>query len=102
MATRRQRSLAYVMIAMALGQVVLAILFSLFASASSPKNWEDYRTKVEMPLWFAILPALTAVGVSVHLWVSRHVDRGCPWASLGWILITVNIVALMLYMQMTR
>jgi hypothetical protein len=90
------------MIAMAIGQAFLAIVFSWIASASSLKNLDDYRTKVELPLWFAILPTVTALGVSVHLWLSRHVDRACPWVNLGWIILAVNIVALMLFIQMTR
>lgn len=102
MADSRQKSLAYLMIAMAVGQVFLAVAFSWIARTPAPKTWEDYRTKVEMPLWFAILPAVTALGVGVHVWLSRHVDRACPWVSLGWMILAVNIVALMLFMQMTR
>ena len=102
MATPRQRSIAYLMIAMAVGQILLVVALSWIAAASSPKDWEDFRIKVELPLWFAILPTVTALGLSVHLRVSRHVDRTCPWAHLGWLLLAVNIVALMLFMQMTR
>lgn len=102
MATRNQRSIAYLMIAIAVGEVLLTIAFSWVASTSSLKSWEDYRVKVELPLWFAILPATTTLGVSVHLWLARHVDRTCPWVSLGWIILAVNIVALMLFMQMTQ
>ncbi|HYX46018.1 MAG TPA: hypothetical protein VE820_04255 [Sphingomicrobium sp.] len=101
-ANSRQKSLAYLMIAMAIGQVLLAIAFSWLACASAPEHWENYRARVEMPLWFAILPTATALGVSVHLWFFRHVDGKCPWANLGWLVLAVNIVALMLFIQMTR
>ena len=102
MANPRQKSLAYLMIAIALGEVLLAGAFSWVASASLPKHFEGYRTKVELPLCFAVLPAVVALGVGVHLWLSRHVDRACPWVSLGWIILAVNIVALMLFIQITR
>ena len=97
----RRRPLAYLMIAMALGEVCLAVAFSWSASVSMPA-WADYRTKVELPLWFAAVPAIMAVGVSIHVWLARHVDRRCPWVNLGWLLLAVNIVALMLFIQMTR
>lgn len=97
-----QRFHAHLVVAMAVGQACLAILFSWIASRSSLSELEDYRTKVELPLWFAILPALTTIVITIHVWTSRHVDRACPWISLGWIILTVNIVALMLFMQMTR
>ena len=87
------------MIAMAVGQVLLALAFAWVASASSLKG-DDYQTKVELPLWFAILPAATALGVSVHLWFFRHVDRACPWVGLGWLILGANIFAFMLFMLM--
>lgn len=90
------------MIAMAVGQALLAIAFSWAASISSPRTLDDFHTTVELPLWFAILPAVIASGVTVHLWSSRHVDRACPWINLGWLILAVNILALMLFMLMTR
>jgi len=90
------------MIAMAVGQALLAIALSWIASSSSLNNLDDYRAKVELPLWFAILPAATALGVSIHLRFSQHVDRACPWVNLGWMILAVNIAALTLFMQMTR
>ena len=100
MANVRQRSLAYLTIAMAVGQAFLAIGLSWVASTSSPKTAYDFHSKVELPLWFAVLPAVTAVGLGVHLKLSRHVDRACPWASLTWIILAANIVALTLFMQL--
>jgi hypothetical protein len=85
------------MIGMAVGQVLLVLAFSWIARSASPLA-EDYRAKIEMPLWFAILPALTAVGIAVHLWFFRHVDRACPWVSLGWLILAGNIGAFMLMM----
>ena len=102
MANPRQRSLAYLMIAMAIGQALLAITFSGVASVFSANRFEDFHSKVELPLWFALLPVITALGVSVHLFFSRHVDRTCPWTNLGWLILAANIVALALFMQMTR
>lgn len=102
MAKPRQRSLAYLMIAMAVGQVALVIALSWVASTSSLKDWEEYRAKVVFPLAFALLPAAMALAVSVHLRSTRHVDRTCPWVSLGWLILAVNIVALTLFMQMNR
>lgn len=101
MAVPRPRPLAYLMIAMATGETFLALALSLAASMSSLKSWQIHG-KVELPLWFAILPALTALGVSLHLRSARHIDRTCPWASLGWIILAANALALMLFMQMTR
>lgn len=98
-ANSRQRSAAYLMIAMAVGQVLLAVSFACIASASLLKPGE-YRTKVELPLWFAVLPAAIAIGVSLHLSFSRHVDRACPWVSLGWLVLAANIGAFMLFMLM--
>lgn len=89
------------MIAVAVGQVFLVLAFSWVASRLLPKTSYDFHTKVELPLWFAILPAVAAFGVSAHLWLSRHVDRTCPWAALGWIMLAANVIALMLFMQMT-
>lgn len=100
MASVRQRSIAYLTIAMAVGQALLAIGLSWVASTSSPKTAYDFHMKVELPLWFAVLPAVTALGLSVHLRLSRHVDRACPWASLSWIILAVNIVALTVFMQL--
>ena len=100
MAKVRQRPLAYLTIGMAVGQVVLAIGLSWIASTSSAKTAYDLHTKVELPLWFAVLPAVTALGLSIHLWLSRHVDRACPWAGLSWIILAVNIVALTLFIQL--
>lgn len=74
MGSVHQRSLAYVAIAMAVGQIFLAIALSWVASTSSPKTGYDLHTKVELPLWFAVLPAVTALGLSTHLWLSRHVS----------------------------
>ena len=89
------------MIAMTLGQVALAIALSWVASRYPFKDLEGYRSRVVLPLWFTILPLLTAAGVSVHLWSSRHIDRTCPWVGLGWIILVANILALMLFMTMT-
>ena len=90
------------MIAMAIGQALLAIAFSWVASTSLPTSRDEFHATVELPLWFAILPAMIASGVSVHLWSSRHVDRACPWANLGWLILAVNIFALMLFMLIYR
>lgn len=89
------------MIAMALGQVGLAIALSWVASRYPLRDLEEYRSKVELPLWFTILPLLTAAGVSVHMLSSRHIDRACPWVALGWLILLANILALMLFMEMT-
>lgn len=86
---------------MAVGEALLAIALSFAASVSGLKDWQLHN-KVELPLWFAILPALTAAGVSIHLWSSKHVDRTCPWANFGWIILAANILALILFMQMTK
>lgn len=102
MANPRQRPLAYLMIAMALGEMCLAVAFSWAARVTLPSHWADNRAKIELPLWFAVVPAMLAVGVSIHVWLARHVDRRCPWVNLGWLLLAVNIVALMLFIQMTR
>ena len=93
--------MGYLMIGMALGQACLAIGLSWIASRYPVRDWADYRAKVELPLWFAILPALTAAGVGVHMWLSRHKDRTCPWVGLGWIVLVANIIALMLFMTTT-
>ena len=93
--------MGYLMIGMALGQACLAIGLSWIASRYPVRDWADYRAKVELPLWFAILPALTAAGVGAHMWLSRHKDRTCPWVGLGWIVLVANIIALMLFMTMT-
>lgn len=98
-ANTRRRTVAYLMTAMALGQVLLALAFAWFASAS-PLQPDDYRTKVEMPLWFAILPGVTALAVSIHLWFFRHVDRACPWVGLGWLILVANMFSFMVFMLM--
>lgn len=90
------------MIAMAIGQTLLAISLSGVASVLSSNRFDDFHSKVELPLWFAVLPAVTALGVTVHLLLARHVDRTCPWANLGWLILAANIVALTLFMQMNR
>jgi hypothetical protein len=99
-ADARQRSAAYLMIVMAIGQALLLISFAWIASASALRPG-DYRTKVELPLWFAILPTAVAISVGIHMFFSRHVDRTCPWVSLGWLVLAANIGALMMYMLMT-
>lgn len=90
------------MVAMAVGQALLTIAFSWVASTASPKSSDEFHTTVELPLWFAILPAVIASAVTVHLWSSRHVERACPWVNLGWLILAVNIFALMLFMLMYR
>jgi hypothetical protein len=87
------------MIGMALGQVFLAIALSWLASVFSSR-WDADHTKVVMPLWFAIVPITIAVGVSVHVRLFRHRDQSCPWVSLGWFLLAVNIAALLLVILM--
>ena len=78
----------------------LAIALSWVASRYPLRDLEEYRSKVELPLWFTILPFLTAAGVSVHMLSSRHIDRACPWVALGWLILLANILALMLFMEM--
>jgi hypothetical protein len=101
MATRRQRSGAYLMIAMAVGQAAFALAMAWTASTSSLSNGEDYHSKVEVPLYFAVLPFAIALGLGAHLYFARHVDRGCPWVSLGWLLLGLNILALIVFTQST-
>ena len=102
MARIPQRTIAYITIGAAVGEVMLPVALSWVASLSLLSGSEQHHLRVHVPLFFAILPLLAGVAIIVHLGCCRHVDRSCPWIGLAWLLLAFNILALALFMQMSR
>jgi hypothetical protein len=82
---------------MALGQAILALALSFSASLATVRSWEDARWRIQLPLWFAIVPLLAGLGLILHVRLCRHVDRECPWVGLAWILLGLNLIALIFF-----
>lgn len=100
MANARPKASAHLAIGLAIGQGLFALALSWTASLSNLASSEQYRWRVELPMLFSIVPLLTAVGMVVHLLSSRHVERSCPWLGLAWMLLFLNMLALILFTQM--
>ena len=102
MARISPRKIAYLTIGAAVGEVMLPVALSSVAGLSVLSGSEEHHLRVHAPLFFAIVPLLAGIALIVHLGCCRHVDRACPWIGLGWLLLGLNILALALFMQMTR
>jgi hypothetical protein len=79
---------------MAFGQAALAFGLSWVASLTNPRSWNWF---VELPLYFAVGPSLVGLGLILHVRFCRHVDKACPWIAVAWIVLVLNLAALVLF-----
>jgi hypothetical protein len=82
----------------AVAEAVVAYALSFVASFSVLSNWEAYRSDVERPLLFALIPLVTAVGIIVHLRsCRRHMGEACQWIGLAWMLLSGSLTAIAIF-----